>query len=41
MAIVDQVRAISKLRLRSRVEVASTEDVESVGEAVARILELG
>lgn len=41
VAIVDQVRAISKLRLRSRVEVASTEDVESVGQAVARILELG
>jgi mRNA interferase MazF len=40
VAVVDQVRAIARHRLRSRVEVASQEDLASVGEALARILEL-
>lgn len=41
VAIVDQVRAISKERLRGRLETASTEDLDAVTTALGRILELG
>jgi len=41
VAIVDQVRAISKERLRGRLETASAEDLDSVTTALGRILELG
>ena len=40
VAVVDQVRAISRERLVSKIETASPEDVVAVGEAIARILEL-
>ena len=40
VAVIDQVRAVSRERLVSKIEVASTEDVLSVGEALCRILEL-
>ena len=40
VAVVDQVRAIAKHRLRSRLEPAGPEDVAAVSEALARILEL-
>ena len=41
VAIVDQVRAISKKRLRGRLETASAEDLDAVTTALGRILELG
>ena len=41
VAIVDQVRAISKERLRGRLEAASAEDLDAVTTALGRILELG
>jgi mRNA-degrading endonuclease toxin of MazEF toxin-antitoxin module len=40
VAVVDQVRAVSRERLVSRIEGASAEDVQAVGEALSRILEL-
>jgi mRNA interferase MazF len=40
VAVVDQVRAIAKRRLRSRLEAASPADLAAVGEALMRILEL-
>ncbi len=40
VAVVDQVRAIAKHRLRSRLEPASPNDVAAVSEALLRILEL-
>jgi mRNA interferase MazF len=40
VAVVDQVRAIAKHRLRSRLESASPKDVATVSEALLRILEL-
>jgi mRNA interferase MazF len=40
VAVVDQVRAIAKERLHERAEVASAEDLRTVGAAVAEILGL-
>lgn len=40
VAVVDQVRAVSRERLVSKIETASDADVLAVGEALARILEL-
>ena len=41
VAIVDQVRAISKERLRGRLEAATAEDLDAVTTALGQILELG
>lgn len=41
VAIVDQIRAISKERLRGRLETATAEDLDAVTTALTRILELG
>ena len=41
VAIVDQVRAISKERLRGLLETASPEDLDAVTTALGRVLELG
>ena len=40
VAVIDQVRAVSRERLVSKIETASREDVLAVGEALAQILEL-
>jgi mRNA interferase MazF len=40
VAVVDQIRAVGKHRLRSRVEVAASADVSAVAEAVVAILQL-
>ena len=40
VAIIDQIRAVAKHRLRTRVEVAGSEDLEVVVKAVAEILQL-
>ena len=40
VAIVDQVRAIAKHRLRSRIEAASPKTVQSVADALVHILEM-
>jgi mRNA interferase MazF len=40
VAVVDQVRAIVKHRLISRIEVAPTETLQAVEDALARILEI-
>ncbi len=40
VAVVDQVRAVSRERLVSKIEAASAEDVASVGDALTQILEL-
>lgn len=40
VAIVDQIRAVGKHRLKSRIEVAAAEDIAVVARAVAAILQL-
>jgi mRNA interferase MazF len=40
VAVIDQVRAVSRERLVSKIETASGEDVFAVGEALGQILEL-
>ncbi|MBI2891717.1 MAG: type II toxin-antitoxin system PemK/MazF family toxin [Nitrospirae bacterium] len=40
VAIMDQVRAVGKHRLRTRIESASAEAMNSVGKALSTILEL-
>jgi mRNA interferase MazF len=40
VAVVDQVRAVAKHRLRTRIETASPEMVRTVVTALARILEM-
>lgn len=40
VAVVDQIRAISRQRLRARIERADPHDVAAVSEALGRILEL-
>lgn len=40
VAVVDQVRAIAKHRLRERIEIAGPADVASVGAALAQVLEI-
>ena len=40
VAVIDQVRAISRERLVSKIETAPEEDVLAIGEALARVLEL-
>ena len=40
VAVIDQVRAVAKHRLRARIETASEEDMRNVLAALARILEI-
>ena len=40
VAVVDQLRAIAKHRLQSKIDTASRQDIESVEKALAEILEL-
>jgi mRNA interferase MazF len=40
VAIVDQIRAVAKHRLRSRLDSLSPEDLDAVSTAVAEILQL-
>lgn len=40
VAVIDQVRAVAKHRLRARIETARAEDLRSVLAALARILEI-
>ena len=40
VAVVDQVRAVGKHRLQSRIEIATSEDVRAVGDAIVAILQL-
>ncbi|MCK5802973.1 MAG: type II toxin-antitoxin system PemK/MazF family toxin [Lentisphaeria bacterium] len=40
VAIIDQIRAVAKHRLRTRIEVAGSEDLEAVAKAIAEILQL-
>jgi len=40
VAIIDQIRAVAKHRLRTRVEVAAAEDVETAAKAIAEVLQL-
>ena len=40
VAIVDQVRAVGKHRLISRIEDAAGEDIEAISRAIAEILQL-
>ncbi|MEE2716566.1 MAG: type II toxin-antitoxin system PemK/MazF family toxin [SAR324 cluster bacterium] len=41
VAVVDQIRAVAKHRLRSKIERASPADLHAVAEAVSLILDLG
>jgi len=41
VAVVDQIRAVAKHRLRSKIERASSADLHAVAEAVSLILNLG
>ena len=40
VAIIDQIRAVAKHRLRTRVEVAVADDLEAIAKAVAKVLQL-
>ena len=40
VAIIDQVRAVAKHRLKSRIEAASNEDIRTVTEGIITILQL-
>ena len=40
VAVVDQVRAIAKQRLKSRIGVLSEREMEAIGEALRQILDL-
>jgi mRNA-degrading endonuclease toxin of MazEF toxin-antitoxin module len=40
VAVVDQVRAVGKHRLKSRIEIATSEDVRAVADAIVTILQL-
>ncbi len=40
VAVIDQIRAISRERLISKIEMAAEEDTAAVAEALAEILEL-
>ena len=40
VAIIDQIRAVAKHRLRTRVEAVVPEDLEAVAKAIAEILQL-
>ncbi len=40
VAIIDQIRAVAKHRLVSRIEIASNDDIQTISESVATILEL-
>ena len=40
VAIIDQIRAVGKNRLKSRIEVAADEDIQAIAKAVAEILQL-
>jgi mRNA-degrading endonuclease toxin of MazEF toxin-antitoxin module len=40
VAVIDQVRAVAKHRLRGRIETASGEDMRNVLAALARVLEI-
>ena len=40
VAVVDQIRAVAKHRLKSRIETISTEELDEVCQAVSTILEI-
>lgn len=40
VAVVDQIRAISKQRLRTRIDVAGDEDLAAIARALQQILDL-
>ena len=40
VAIIDQVRAVAKHRLKSRIEAASNEDIRAVADGIVTILQL-
>lgn len=40
VAVVDQIRAVAKHRLSSRMDVLSQKDIDSIAKAVSTILEL-
>lgn len=40
VAVIDQIRAVAKHRLRSRIEIASHQDMAAIAAAVVAILEL-
>ena len=40
VAIVDQIRAVAKHRLKSRIEAISADELDEVCQAVSRILEI-
>lgn len=41
VAVIDQIRAVGKHRLKSRIEVAASADLRAVADAVVAILQLG
>ena len=41
VAVIDQIRAVGKHRLTSRIEAVSPRDLETVADALISILELG
>jgi mRNA interferase MazF len=40
VAIIDQVRAVAKHRLKSRIETASNQDIRSIADSIVSILQL-
>ena len=40
VVIIDQIRAVAKHRLKTRIEVAADEDLEAAGKAIVEILQL-
>ena len=40
VAIVDQVRAVAKHRLKSKIEIMTRSDLDSIGRAISTILEI-
>jgi len=40
VAVVDQVRAISKQRLQRRIETLSEEEIQAIGDALQQVLDL-
>lgn len=41
MAVIDQIRAVAKYRLQSRIEILRTEDLDQIARALSTVLELG
>ena len=40
VAVVDQIRAIAKQRLKSRIGILSEQEIEAIGDALRQILDL-